>query len=476
MQRASHSPESLLGALPPPWPESLLASNRAARAKRGERLVVLDDDPTGTQTVRDVPVLTRWSEDALARELAESPVFFVLTNSRSLAAPAAAALAREIGGALRAAAARVGCALAVVSRSDSTLRGHFPGEVDALAEALGGGFDAVLLVPYFGEGGRYTVDDVHYAEQGGRLVPVGYSEFARDPAFGYRSSNLREWVEERTGGRIGRQAVASIPIGELRRGGPDVVAARLRALRARAAVAVANAADDRDLEVLAAACLRVEAEGMHLLYRTAASFVRARAALERPPLLAPHALASGGPGGGLAVVGSHVPRTSEQLARALRLPGVEHVELAVPALIGPVSRERELARARAELERHLAESRDCVLFTSRELVAGESPEASLALGQSVSGALCELVAGLARAPRWLLAKGGITASDLATRGLGARRALVLGPLLPGVPVWELGPESRFPGLPYVVFPGNVGGPDGLSEAISALRGAWGGGN
>ena len=49
-----------------------------------------------------------------------------------------------------------------------------------------------------------------------------------------------------------------------------------------------------------------------------------------------------------------------------------------------------------------------------------------------------------------------------------KRARVLGQLLPGVPVWELGDETKFPGLPYIVFPGNVGGPTALVEAVERL--------
>jgi uncharacterized protein YgbK (DUF1537 family) len=40
--------------------------------------------------------------------------------------------------------------------------------------------------------------------------------------------------------------------------------------------------------------------------------------------------------------------------------------------------------------------------------------------------------------------------------------------LPGIPVWQLGEESRFPGMNYVVFPGNVGGADALLHAYQKL--------
>ena len=109
-----------------------------------------------------------------------------------------------------------------------------------------------------------------------------------------------------------------------------------------------------------------------------------------------------------------------------------------------------------------------VLATSRELVTSGDAAASLDIGNRVSAALVEIVRRLEVRPRYLIAKGGITSSDLATKGLGVKRALVRGQLLPGVPVWELGPETRFPGLPYIVFPGNVGGPSALTDAVQGL--------
>jgi uncharacterized protein YgbK (DUF1537 family) len=136
-------------------------------------------------------------------------------------------------------------------------------------------------------------------------------------------------------------------------------------------------------------------------------------------------------------------------------------------------RDSEIARAATAVEAALARGDDAVVFTSRDVARGATPEASLAIGERISQALCELVSRLHTAPRFLIAKGGITSSDLATRGLGMRRALVLGPLLPGVPVWRLGAETRFPRLTYAVFPGNVGGPDALATALLRLRAGTG---
>jgi uncharacterized protein YgbK (DUF1537 family) len=233
---------STFAALPPEWPEDPMPAVRAALTRSRRRLVVLDDDPTGTQTVYDLPVLTSWQVEALAQEFAAgTPVFYVLTNSRSLPSAPAAALMREIAGNLREAARRENVEFSVVSRSDSTLRGHYPLETDVLAEAIGQTDAACLIIPFFEAGGRHTLGDIHYVAEGDRLVPAAQTPFARDAVFGYHSSNLRAWVQEKTRGRILAGDVASISLDDLRRGGSDAVQAKLTALPA-GRVCIVNAA------------------------------------------------------------------------------------------------------------------------------------------------------------------------------------------------------------------------------------------
>ncbi len=459
----------LFAGLPPEWPDDPFPAIQAAVHASGVKVVVLDDDPTGTQTVHGVPVLTEWPVEALRSELANDlPACYLLTNSRSLMLAEARALNAAIGRVLVEAARQAGRAFVVVSRSDSTLRGHFPGEVEALAAALGQDFDAWLIVPFFQAGGRYTIDDVHYVADGDRLVPAGETEFARDAVFGYRASNLREWVAEKTGGRIPAPNVASIGLDDIRRGGPDRVAERLGSL-ARGAICVVNAASARDLDVFTRGLLAAEARGKRYLYRTASSFAAVRAGIAlRPPLVRAELKLPEG-SGGLVVVGSYVPKTSGQVGALLARPGVVGVEVGVEALLDDVRQRGEIARAARAADDALSRGEDVVLYTSRRLITGDGAERSLAIGQRVSASLVALVRAITRRPRYLLAKGGITSSDVATKGLDVRRALVIGQILPGVAVWELGPESRHPGLAYIVFPGNVGGPGALAEIVEMLK-------
>ena len=259
--------------LPAERSESLLPDIQARVGQR--KLVVLDDDPTGTQTVADIPVLTEWSVDLLRAELeSDAPAFYILTNSRSLPEAEAVALNKAIGRNLLQASQQTRRDFAVVSRSDSTLRGHFPAETDALANVLAQQFDGVLLIPYFLEGGRLTIDDVHYVQEGDQLIPAAETPFAQDATFGYHSSNLCAWVAEKTGGRISAESVVSISLTDIRQGGATRIAERLQQVTG-GQVVVVNAVTMRDLELFTLGLLQAEAIGKrffciappHHLYR-----------------------------------------------------------------------------------------------------------------------------------------------------------------------------------------------------------------
>ncbi|MEZ4866504.1 MAG: four-carbon acid sugar kinase family protein [Caldilineaceae bacterium] len=460
---------ALLATLPAPWPDSLLPHIQQQIAASERSLVVLDDDPTGTQTVYALPVLTDWSLAALSAEFAQgTPTFYVLTNSRSLPLPAAQTLNGEIGRNLLAAAEATGRDFAVVSRSDSTLRGHYPGETDALVAALGQTVDATLIIPFFLEGGRLTIHDVHYVAEGDQLVPAAATPFARDAAFGYHNSDLRQWVAEKTAGRVAAKDVASVTLAEIRNGGPDAVAQKLLALPA-GAVCIINCAETRDMEVFVSGLLAAEAQGRHYLYRTAATFVQVRAGLAPLAPLTAQDLTLPATGGGLVVVGSYVPKSTTQLNALLAQPGIQPVEVSVDALLDDEQQEAAVRQAIAQVDQALAANQEVVVYTSRRLITGDDAAGSLAIGQRISASLVAIVRGLHTQPRYLIAKGGITSSDLATKGLAVKRAWVRGQILPGIPLWELGAESRYPGMVYVVFPGNVGGDDALVQAVTKLR-------
>ena len=112
-----------------------------------------------------------------------------------------------------------------------------------------------------------------------------------------------------------------------------------------------------------------------------------------------------------------------------------------------------------------------VCYTRRKLLSfqGDTKEEALLRSLKISEGVQGLVSGLSVPPAFLIAKGGITSSDIGKKALKVRRAEVMGQILPGIPVWKTGPESRFPEIPYVIFPGNVGSETDLRRAVEILE-------
>ena len=419
-------------------------------------VVVLDDDPTGTQTVHQIPVLTDWSLPTLKAEFeANSPVFYILTNTRAKTPAEAASINAAIAQNLLATAQSYPKSLVIISRSDSTLRGHFPLETDVLAAHLFPQQDYfVALIPAFFEGQRFTKEDVHYLYEKETWVPVSQTPYAADRTFGYQHSNLKSWVSEKSHGRIPADQVHSISIDLLEAQDISLVIEQIRQVPP-GGVLVVNALNYQHLISFSKAAL---ASGRQILYRSAASFVAAFCGIVPQGLLLKNAFAALPAGPGLIVVGSHVPKSTAQLTHLLA-SGIDSLELKVAQILVDEAQSYLLECARKL--NALLKKGDTVVYTSRIVHEGHDEASSLQMSICVSDFICKLIGKIKLRPRYILAKGGITSSDLATNTLRVKRAMVLGQILPGVPLWQLGAESRFPGLPYIVFPGNVGNPEDL---------------
>jgi uncharacterized protein YgbK (DUF1537 family) len=363
----------------------------------------------------------------------------------------------------------------LVSRGDSTLRGHFPLETDVLAETLiqhgERPVDGVVFCPAYVDAGRLTVGDVHWVRAGEAMVPVGASEFARDATFGYRSSHLPAFVEEKSQGRWHRAEVLSIGLDDIRLGGQRRVTELLTSLR-EGRPAIVNAMCDDDLRVVALGALAAEERGRRLLYRTGPSFVRARAGqAASPPLTAADLHRAGRPSPhGLIVVGSHVSLTTRQLAALHRMEEISEIVLDAAELLESDRRDAHIAVVANAAIRNL-DTADVVVTTSRDVITDADPATSLTIARRVSAGLVDVVRRVtqARTPRFIVAKGGITSSDVATDALGIRRAWIRGTLLPGIVSAWSAVDGSVPGIPYIVFAGNVGTDDSLSHVVRLLR-------
>ena len=453
----------------------------AVRARAAGRiLAVLDDDPTGSQSVRGVQVVTVFDETEYAAALERpTPALFVLTNTRGMPEDDAVAVNSRIAAQLFAVAASRDAELDLVSRSDSTLRGHVLPELRALdaarREAIGTGFDAVLLAPAFFEAGRTTVDDIHRVRVDGVDVPAGDTEYARDKTFGYASSDLKDFLAEKSHGAIDAGDVVSLTLTDIREGGPERVGAILSGLTGGVHVVV-NAEREEDYDVVALGVAIAREAGRAIVARCGPSFVRALAGIEPGEPLSPAEVWPEGrrPGHGLVAVGSHVSGTSRQVARLRERAGPALTELEVQVsrvLASDAERDAHVAELGAAAANALAHS-TVLVVTSRELVAGADAASSLDIARRVSAALTD-VTGLALAarPAWLIAKGGITSHEVAVAGCGIRRAEVAGQLGRGI-ISLFRPLAARPealGMPYVVFAGNVGTEDSLADVVDLLE-------
>jgi len=433
-------------------------------AMTSPKIIVLDDDPTGSQTVHSCLLLMRWDVETLKLGLSdESPIFFILTNTRAMSPDQALATTQQVCQNLKQALAESGVKdFLVVSRSDSTLRGHYPIETDAIAAELGP-FDAHFLTPAFFEGGRFTRDSIHYLVVNGVPTPVHETEFAQDSVFGYRYSYLPDYVAEKTQGRIPADAVERFLLSDIRAG----LLERLMQLHDNQCVVV-DAETQADMNCFAEEVLTASAAGRRFLFRSAASLLTALANLPPQPV-ASDAMAryvrNGQPGA--VIVGSHVKKTTEQLEELLKLPGTAAIELNVAEL--SAHNQELLERTLVQVRQSHAAGQTPVIFTSRQELTFADTQARLDFGVAVSGLLMDILRGLPADLGFLISKGGITSNDTLSDGLALRSARLLGQILPGVSVvTTAAAHPQFPNLPVVLFPGNVGDRFALAAAYQKL--------
>lgn len=435
------------------------------------KIIVLDDDPTGSQTVHDIYVYTDWTQETLDEAFAsEDKLFYILTNSRSFTAAQTEAVHRDIAKAIRSASGKTGKNFIVISRSDSTLRGHFPLETEVLRDSLGKEIDGEILCPFFPEGGRYTIGDVHYVKQGDVLVPAAETEFARDATFGYTKSDLKEYVEEKTGGAYKAADVVSISLKELRAQDVDTITEKLLSVHGFAKIVVNSETYD-DLKVFCYALYLAMGEGRSFMFRSAAGLVKTLGCVDTKPYLTREELVTDAKDkGGLILIGSHMKKTTAQLEELKKVPGIDFIEFDSDLVLRPGAFEAEIGRVQTRIDADIDAGVTACVYTRRKvlLLENDTKEAALLRSVAISDAIQSFAANLKTKPAFIIAKGGITSSDVGVKALRAKKALVLGQAAAGIPVWRTGPESKFPGLSYIIFPGNVGSETTLREIAEEL--------
>ena len=442
--------------------------------KNNKKIVVLDDDPTGVQTVHDVSVYTDWSKESIKSGFEEkNKLFYILTNSRGFTTEQTIKAHKEIANIIAEVGSELNKEYIIISRSDSTLRGHYPLETKLLKDIEnqhGKKIDGEILCPFFKEGGRFTINNIHYVKYDNKLVPAGETEFAKDKTFGYTSSNMCEYIEEKTNGEFKKESVTCISLDDIRNLNFDKIEKQLLEVDDFNKVVV-NAIDYCDIKVFCIALYRAMAKGKTYMFRTAAAIVKVIGGITNQPLLTKEKMiVKDNKNGGIVVIGSHTKKTTSQLEALKEVKGIEFIEFNSDLVLDDIKFEEEIKRVVSLSEKFISQGTTVVTYTKRKLlvVENDSKEDALIRSVKISNAVQSLVGRLSIEPSFVIAKGGITSSDIGTKALAVKKANVMGQIKPGIPVWQTGNESKFPKTPYVIFPGNVGEITTLKEAVEIL--------
>ena len=432
------------------------------------KMVVLDDDPTGIQTVHGCLLITRWDEESVRLGFQDSePFFYILTNTRAMTREDAAQVTREAMEMVVKVNQDYGYHLIIVSRSDSCLRGHFPLETDVMRQCLVehgySVYEKTPFCPAFIEAGRVTIDGIHYMRDGKQLIPVSQTEFARDNVFAYHTSILTEYIKEKGANPEDYEIVNAESYDELYRFArhltSDILAPTSSLIPQPSALSLHPSA----IVIRSSSSLPKAISGISdipLLDRTILTPPTSSIS-PQPSSIShqPSALSPLNPG--CFVVGSHVKKTTLQLEQLLQAEGTCAIEVDVQRILddSALLMSETLDTIRQVVEIGLTP----VVYTSRQEIRLDDANQRQHLGQQVSDFLVDIVYRLPFTPSYLVGKGGITSHDILTKGLGIRSARVLGQVIASVPC------VMAPHFPYIIFPGNVGNEQSLRAVYLKLR-------
>lgn len=436
------------------------------------KIIVLDDDPTGIQKIHGIHVYTDWDEASILDGFQlDEQMFFILTNSRAFSREKTKEVHKVITKRVEEISEKLGKPYLIISRGDSTLRGHYPLETEVIQHTMKQRADGEIIAPFFREGGRYTVDNIHYVEVDGELIPAAETEFAKDRTFGFTKSHLGEYIEEKSDGAFKKEDVTYIDLNDLRERRIEKITEQLMEVRDFQKVVV-NAISDDDLKVFVIALTQALEKGKRFIFRTAASFTKVIGNVADKELLTKEEIMQeDNSNGGLIIVGSHVKKTTQQLEELLTLEHVTPIEFNSDLVLDEEKFENEIQARIQELDERLSKGETCVIFTKRKrLDLGEGmAEKELMLSVQISNGLTKTIESLTCKPRYIIAKGGITSSEIGTNALHVKKALVLGQVRPGIPVWKTDEGSKYPNIAYIIFPGNVGKTTDLRDIVGELE-------
>ncbi len=445
------------------------------------KIIIIDDDPTGSQTVNDCNLILRWDYETLLKGLKDSSnLLFILANTRSLSKEDVKIRLKEICSALREIMNNSSFAeedFVLISRGDSTLRGHNFLEPDIINELLGP-FDATFYIPAFIEGNRTTVNGNHFVDN----IPINKTIFSKDKIFGFNTSNIKELLCEQSNYQLDFNNIENICIKDfeaLETNQPSKLFMRIEKLKNNKKVIV-DIMDYSQLDKFSS-IVRSLLKKKKFLFRSAASFISSLSNVKRTQK--DHIYFSqlrrknnsDKAMKGLIVVGSYVELTTRQLNKVLEISLCKPIEVNVFKLyeffkIGDNLNINSLKKLILNsIRQNLIRESIPVLYTSREIISPIDKNDLIQFQLFLSAFIAEIVSAIKNEIGYLISKGGITTNTIISEGLEAESVYLEGQILPGISLVTFNLLKQKGKLPIVTFPGNIGNKMSLVKALEILE-------
>ena len=445
------------------------------------KIIIIDDDPTGSQTVNDCNLILRWDYETLLKGLKDSSnLLFILANTRSLSKKDVEIRLKEICSALREIMNNSSFAeedFVLISRGDSTLRGHNFVEPDIINELLGP-FDATFYIPAFIEGNRTTVNGNHFVDN----IPINKTIFSKDKIFGFNTSNIKELICEQSNYQLDFNNIENIFIKDfeaLETNQPSKLFMQIEKLKNNKKVIV-DIIDYSQLDKFSS-IVRSLLKKKKFLFRSAASFISSLSNVKRTQK--DHIYFSqlrrknnsDKAMKGLIVVGSYVELTTRQLNKVLEISLCKPIEINVFKLyeffkIGDNLNLNSLKKLIMNaIRQNLIRESIPVLYTSRKTIFPTDKNDLIQFQLFLSAFIAEIVSAIKNEIGYLISKGGITTNTIISEGLEADSVYLEGQILPGISLVTFNLLKQKGKLPIVTFPGNIGNKMSLVKALEILE-------
>ena len=445
------------------------------------KIIIIDDDPTGSQTVNGCNLILKWDYETLLKGLKDSSnLLFILANTRSLSKKDVKIRLKEICSALREIMNNSSFAeedFVLISRGDSTLRGHNFIEPYIINELLGP-FDATFYIPAFIEGNRTTVNGNHFVDN----IPIHKTIFSKDKIFGFNTSNVKELIYEQSNFQLDFSHIENIFIRDfelLETNQTNKLCKYIEKLKNNKKVIV-DIMDYSQLDKFSR-IIKSLLKKKKFLFRSAASFISSLSNVKRTQK--DHIYFSqlrrknnnGKAMKGLIVVGSYVELTTRQLNKVLEISLCKPIEINVFKLyeffkIGDNLNLNSLKKLIMNaIRQNLIRESIPVLYTSRKTIFPTDKNDLIQFQLFLSAFIAEIVSAIKNEIGYLISKGGITTNTIISEGLEADSVYLEGQILPGISLVTFNLLKQKGKLPIVTFPGNIGNKMSLVKALEILE-------